>query len=769
VLATAFLQQSAFAQDFPERPSASTNAAQDRARMMAQLNATPPVLPSKLLDPNRPPSAYPQNLAQPEGNWRNFYGHQVTRSQWGLWNNYEDTSNGMLHADGFNGWDKFTINDPDSWRVFDDAKGDYAQGAYTPIDLLKMNDGRRVWSADMWWNERRPEIFKDVQEQLYGRIPDRSLWPAITWQLGAATEGTANGVAYRQRVITGVIDISSYPELRNRPSINATLRVPKAQFDAGESVPVIIGFGGVTWASVAPRGWGTISFSQGSVQGGGGANMSSWIIGLFNKGGWRKPDDMGTLAAWAWGVGRLIDRLEAPVPADASLVTPANEFLGVNVKKLGITGHSFLGKATIVTMAYEPRILIAYPSRGGSGGPKMNRRHWGQDLENSLGSDSEYYWYAGNAYKYVGALNAPGVGSGEVVATDLPAGGGTYPGNNSADWRTLYPLAGADTKRGTYLPRKLELMTVDAHSLVALAAPRPVFTNGGTHDSWTDQRGMWLTQVFATPVYNLLGRKGLIDQPWPFDPNYVPQSPVTIYTPVIRNFGGYIEGHLGYRYAGEPLHPEVPGEASSGGGHTAADDMPAFVNFAAKFFDDVTPPALTPVANQTLEATSTWGETVRYSASAPDTVDDNVPVEFSVPSGSTFYLGATQVTASATDVSGNAATQTFTVNVVDTKAPAITRLTVSSPTLSPANNQMRKVGVEAKLYDIADAKPVARIVGVTSNQPAGSDADWVVLDALNLQLRAQKDGAAPRTYTITVEARDASNNVATSSVKVTVP
>jgi hypothetical protein len=82
---------------------------------------------------------------------------------------------------------------------------------------------------------------------------------------------------------------------------------------------------------------------------------------------------------------------------------------------------------------------------------------------------------------------------------------------------------------------------------------------------------------------------------------------------------------------------------------------------------------------------------------------------------------------------------------------------------------MRKVGVEAKLYDIADAKPVARIVSVTSNQPAGSDADWVVLDALNLQLRAQKDGAAPRTYTITVEARDASNNVTTGTVNVTVP
>ena len=767
-IAVAGLLQSANAQTFPEVPASNTTAAQDRAQMMSQVGVEVPVLPSKLLDPNRPPSAYPSNVAQPEGNWRNFYGHMITRSQWGLWNNYEDTSNGMLHADGFNGWDKFTVNDPDSWRVFDDATSTYAQSSYTPIDLLRMKDGTKVLTAEDWWTKRRPEILKDVQEQLYGKIPDRSLWPAITWQLGAVTEGTQNGVAYRQRTITGVIDISSYPELRNRPSISGTLRVPKAQFDAGESVPVIIGFGGVTWASVAPRGWGTISFSQGAVQGGGGANMSSWIIGLFNKGGWRKPDDMGTLAAWAWGVGRLIDRLETPVPSDPTLITPANEFLGVNVKKLGITGHSFLGKATIVTMAYEPRLLIAYPSRGGSGGPKMNRRHWGQDLENSLGSDSEYYWYAGNAFKFVGALNGPGSGSVENAA-DLPASG-PYPGNNAATWRTLTPAAGAATQRGTYLPRKLELMTIDAHSLVALAAPRPVFTNGGTHDSWTDQRGMWLTQVFATPVYNLLGRKGLVDITWPFDANYVPQSPVTIHTPVIRNFGGYIDGHLGYRFAGEALHPEVPGEGASTGGHTAADDMPAFVNFAAKFFDDVTPPMLPLIHDFTSEIQSHRGGRVEYTKLMPatDTVDDTVPTTFSPASGSFFPLGTTIVTATATDVSGNTATQTFKVNIVDTLPPEFAKLSVSPAVLAPADGKMIAVTVTAKPDDKGDTAPVVRILSVTSNQPAGDDADWNITGQLTAQLRAQAQGG-PRVYTITVEARDASGNARTKTVTVTVP
>jgi hypothetical protein len=649
---------------FPDVPASSTTNAQDRQQMMWQLGVTAPVLPSKLVDPNRPPSAFPKSAANPEGDWQNFYGHTITRSAWGLWNNYEDTIDGFLDKDGFNGWNKFTVNDPDSWRVFDDAGSDYAKGGYTPIDLLKMNDGTPVTTQEQWWTQRRPEIFKDVQEELYGKIPDRSLWPAITWTLGSVTTGTANGVEYRQRVITGTIDISSYPAIRNRPSISATLRVPKAAFDAGKQVPVIITFGGSKWSNVAANGWGTINFNQGTVQGGGGANMSSWIIGLINKGAWRKPDDWGTLAAWSWGVSRLIDRLEVPTPANPAEITQANEFLGVNPKKLGIEGHSFLGKATLVTMAYEPRILIAYPSRGGSGGPKMNRRHWGQDLENSLGSDSEYYWYAGNAYKYVGPLRGTGSGTVGDPFGEIPASG-PYVGNNQATWRALYPNAGANTTPGTYLPRKLELMTIDAHSMVALAAPRPVFTNGGTHDSWTDMRGMWLTQVYATPVYNLLGRKGLVDRTWPFasNPPHVPESPVTRHTPVIRNFDGYTEGHLGYRYAGEALHPEVPGEAASSGGHTDADDFPTFVKFAAKFFDDVTPPSLGLPLDQTVSPTSAAGAVVNFEALAVDEVDDQVPVKLSQASGSVFPIGTTLVTATATDVSSNTATESFTVTV----------------------------------------------------------------------------------------------------------
>src|SRR6266850_7941213 len=65
--------------NLPSFPTASTTATQERDRMMCQLGLTFPVLPSKLLDPNRPPSAYPASASAPEGDWRNFYGHTIDR------------------------------------------------------------------------------------------------------------------------------------------------------------------------------------------------------------------------------------------------------------------------------------------------------------------------------------------------------------------------------------------------------------------------------------------------------------------------------------------------------------------------------------------------------------------------------------------------------------------------------------------------------------------------------------------------------------------
>ncbi len=89
--------------------------------------------------------------------------------------------------------------------------------------------------------------------------------------------------------------------------------------------------------------------------------------------------------------------------------------------------------------------------------------------------------------------------------------------------------------------------------------------------------------------------------------------------------------------------------------------------------EDTTAPVLNCPNAVTAQATSASGASVNYgSASASDAVDPTLTVIYSHATGSTFGLGVTTVTASATDDSGNQGSCQFDVTVEDTIAPSIT-------------------------------------------------------------------------------------------------
>jgi len=78
---------------------------------------------------------------------------------------------------------------------------------------------------------------------------------------------------------------------------------------------------------------------------------------------------------------------------------------------------------------------------------------------------------------------------------------------------------------------------------------------------------------------------------------------------------------------------------------------------------DTTAPVLTLPANINTYATSLSGAVVTFSTSATDFVDGSVPVTCIPVSGSTFPVGTTVVSCSATDSHGNTATGSFTVTI----------------------------------------------------------------------------------------------------------
>ena len=95
---------------------------------------------------------------------------------------------------------------------------------------------------------------------------------------------------------------------------------------------------------------------------------------------------------------------------------------------------------------------------------------------------------------------------------------------------------------------------------------------------------------------------------------------------------------------------------------------------------DTTPPVITPPVDQTLEATSSAGATQSFSGTAVDNVDGSL----SAPCVPTSYpIGSTTVTCTATDTAGNSGSATFAVVVQDTTGPA---LSLPTPIVTAATN-----------------------------------------------------------------------------------
>ncbi len=333
---------------------------------------------------------------------------------------------------------------------------------YSLPDPLTLKNGRKVTDGKVWWTVRRPEIVSEFDTEIYGRLP--ATVPSVRWEVISTNDTTVGNYPIRQKMVKGIVDNSLFPSV----TVEIELVVVTPATTKGP-VPLVMEFGWIrspwnnnpikpiglgssaepTWKEqLIARGWGYAIVVPSSIQADHGGGLTQGIIGLTNKGKPRKAEDWGALRAWAWGASRAIDYLETDKAVDS--------------KRLAIEGLSRYGKAAVVALAFEPRISLGFIGSSGAGGAKILRRIFGEQVEN-LCSSSEYHWFAGNFLKYASRKKAD----------DLP---------------------------------------VDAHELIALCAPRPVFISVGSPDvegQWVDAKGMFLGAMHAGPVYKLLGRKGL--------------------------------------------------------------------------------------------------------------------------------------------------------------------------------------------------------------------------------------------------------------------
>jgi hypothetical protein len=384
-------------------------------------------------------------------------------------------------------------------------------------DLLTLNNGKKVTSTDIWWKQRRPEIVEYMEKEVYGRLPKKI--PAVNWTVDISEREMIGFIPVIAKKLTGHVDNSEYPLIDVNISMILvtpanvkgpvpvlmmfgmanTLPAPaqpnreelelinqafrkllsekdpqlKAIFDkylaytpiarAATASP----FGGMggpaananadppSTQQLLTAGWGYATIDPSSIQADNGAGLTKGIIGLVNKGQPRKPDDWGSLRAWAWGAARGLDYLETDPAVDA--------------KHVGIEGVSRYGKAALVTLAFEERFALALVGSSGKGGATLHRRNFGEAVE-SLTGTGEYHWMTGNYLKYGASEATSGVGN-----------------------------AGQ--------------MHVDSHSLIAMCAPRLTFISYGIPEKgdakWLDQKGSYMATVAAGEVFKLLGVKDI--------------------------------------------------------------------------------------------------------------------------------------------------------------------------------------------------------------------------------------------------------------------
>jgi hypothetical protein len=345
-------------------------------------------------------------------------------------------------------------------------------GPYTLPDPLTLANGEKVRDARTWRERRRPEILRALEEHQFGRAPGR---PAeMTFDRFDAGTPAFGGRALRKQVTIyftkdrsdNYVDLLVYLPAKSSGPVPLLLQVgwgPNnlASDDQGVKVgrawnartktrtPSTEGRrigGALNVQQLVDRGYGVASFNYNDIDPDSLDSLAHGIRARYLEGGASEPaaDEWGSIAAWGWGISRIIDYLETDPQVDA--------------RRIAVTGASRLGKTVLWAGARDERIALVIASVSGEGGAALSRRNYGETVAHLVAPTRYPYQFA----------------------------------RNYARW--------ADRMREA---------PFDAHFIIALIAPRPLLLQTGYTDKWSDPYGEFLAAGAPTPVYDLLGKKGI--------------------------------------------------------------------------------------------------------------------------------------------------------------------------------------------------------------------------------------------------------------------
>ena len=270
--------------------------------------------------------------------------------------------------------------------------------AYTLPDPLVMLDGKKVTDPNAWRRERRPEILRLFETNVYGRTmagrPKEMTWE-VTSPATNATDGT---------VINKTVTIY-FAGKKDGPKMDLHITVPA---NAKKPVPVFMLAGGFGRPNpeIYKRGYGTVSVRIDQVQADRANQYTNSIRAFFAPPGQIEPgpDEWGAIGAWAWAMSRAMDYLETDPAIDAG--------------KVCLNGVSRYGKAVMWAGAQDERFAIVFSGEAGCAGQTIVRRQFGETVKSITGFAP--YWFAGNFKNYADRVNDLPVDWHELIALMAP-------------------------------------------------------------------------------------------------------------------------------------------------------------------------------------------------------------------------------------------------------------------------------------------------------------------------------------------------------------
>lgn len=104
-------------------------------------------------------------------------------------------------------------------------------------DALTLNNGQKVTTAKMWWQQRRPQIVHDLNEYVYGVVPKNV--PTVTWSVATEHEY----VGFHPVIATelnGHVDNASYPLISVNLRMTLVTPADAMRFSNGDVKPPLV-------------------------------------------------------------------------------------------------------------------------------------------------------------------------------------------------------------------------------------------------------------------------------------------------------------------------------------------------------------------------------------------------------------------------------------------------------------------------------------------------------------------------------------------------